>query len=180
MIFGSVSRWKSLTFKTNCFLPERKRLSRTGDTSLEICDFTGLAKNARTVDLKSFGSERNHANSDVIMLSQNGTCMWPHFLSTHQGWYHFETLLRHRSSALRCNTRITAPQRCGCQLWWFGAGTDVTGFVRGQSGSFHAIQLGRTISPVLGDLFRSGKKQFLLNLKDFHLVRDPKNTEPFL
>ena len=60
------------------------------------------------------------------------------------------------------------------------AGSDVTGLVRGQSGSFHAIQLGRTISPVLGDLFRSGKKQFLLNLKGFHLLRDPKITEPYL
>ena len=65
--------------------------------------------------------------------------------------------------------------------------TDVTGFVteisitpRGQSGSFYAIQLRRTISPVLGDLFRTGKKQFLLNLKDFHLLREPKITEPYL
>ena len=74
----------------------------------------------------------------------------------------------------------TSAQPC-CEAWWLAfAGTDVTGLVRGQSGSFNVIQLGRTISPVLGDLFRSDKKHFLLNLKGFHLLRDPKITEPFL
>ena len=68
-----------------------------------------------------------------------------------------------------------------CEAWWLAfAGTDVTGLARGQSGSFNVIQLGRTTSPVLGDLFRSGKKQFLLYLKDFHLLREPKITEPYL
>ena len=36
------------------------------------------------------------------------------------------------------------------------------------------------VSPVLDDLFGSGKKQFVLNFKDFHVLRDPKITEPFL
>ena len=36
------------------------------------------------------------------------------------------------------------------------------------------------VSPVVDDLFRSGKKQFVLNLKDLHLVRDPKIIEVFL
>ena len=50
----------------------------------------------------------------------------------------------------------------------------------GHSGSFYAIQLGRTLSPVLGDLFRVGEKKFISDLKDFHLPRDPKITKPLL
>ena len=112
----------------------------------------GLAKYVRTVDLKSFSSERNHAISDVTMFPQNGTCLVPQY----------------------CCGQSRGFDKIGY------AGNDVTGFARGQSGSFFSIQLGRTISPVLGDLFRSGKKQFLLNLKGFRLVRDPKITEPYL